>query len=412
MTLANVTPDRISITGRGELDRRPLTLDSPAVLTRVEGGWQIAPTRLRFGGGRGTLSGRTGDRPEFRADIEAMPLQLLDVVWPKAGLGRDCQRAGRISLGRPAVGQRQPQGPRPVARRAGAGVEADRRRRQCGARAAAGRRCARSRSATARPSAGRRRASPRIGRGPIVAELVNAPMLLQMRYAGPADTLWRLSGVEVFDLSGPVAIGADISGRLVDPQIRGSLAGQWRADRKRGHRHGGRKDQAERTVQRTAAGAERDQRLDARRRIGQRQRGGRFLRRQGGARPQVRREPGAAARPRRHRRDGDRPARHPLERAGRNDQRQAEAQQRPLHAWPGERRRVGAAAQGAQRRAGRGRGDRARRSPAVEARRRPCRRPQRARAGDRQPLGHRCQHRRVGRRPAVDRAGRPHPRRL
>jgi translocation and assembly module TamB len=35
--------------------------------------------------------------------------------------------------------------------------------------------------------------------------------------------LWRLSGVEVFDLSGPIAVGADISGRLVDPQIRGSL---------------------------------------------------------------------------------------------------------------------------------------------------------------------------------------------
>jgi translocation and assembly module TamB len=47
-----------------------------------------------------------------------------------------------------------------------------------------------------------------------------------LRYAGPADTLWRLSGVEVFDLSGPVAIGADISGRLVDPVIRGSLKAQ------------------------------------------------------------------------------------------------------------------------------------------------------------------------------------------
>ena len=62
-----------------------------------------------------------------------------------------------------------------------------------------------------------------LGQGPIVAQLMNAPMLIQMRYAGPADTLWRLSGVEVFDLSGPIAIGADISGRLVQPQIRGSL---------------------------------------------------------------------------------------------------------------------------------------------------------------------------------------------
>ncbi len=62
-----------------------------------------------------------------------------------------------------------------------------------------------------------------LGRGSIVAELMNAPMMLQLRYAGPADTLWRLSGVEIFDLSGPIAVGADINGRLVDPRIRGSL---------------------------------------------------------------------------------------------------------------------------------------------------------------------------------------------
>jgi translocation and assembly module TamB len=64
VALANVTPGRISVTGRGELDRRPLILESPAVLTKVAGGWEIAPTRVRFGGGRGTLSGRTGDQPE------------------------------------------------------------------------------------------------------------------------------------------------------------------------------------------------------------------------------------------------------------------------------------------------------------------------------------------------------------
>jgi translocation and assembly module TamB len=48
-------------------------------------------------------------------------------------------------------------------------------------------------------------------------------MFAQLRYAGPADTLWRLSGTEVLDLSGPIAIGADIRGRWSDPQIVGSL---------------------------------------------------------------------------------------------------------------------------------------------------------------------------------------------
>jgi translocation and assembly module TamB len=38
--------------------------------------------------------------------------------------------------------------------------------------------------------------------------------------------LWRLSGTDVFDLSGPIAIGADIRGRMVDPLIRGSLRTQ------------------------------------------------------------------------------------------------------------------------------------------------------------------------------------------
>jgi len=35
--------------------------------------------------------------------------------------------------------------------------------------------------------------------------------------------LWRLTGSEVIDMSGPIAVAADIGGKLSDPQIRGSL---------------------------------------------------------------------------------------------------------------------------------------------------------------------------------------------
>lgn len=222
VTVAQVSPDQISITGRGELARRPLTLDSPAVLTKVEGGWRIAPTRVRFGGGRGTLSGRTGDRSEFHADIESMPLQLLDIVWPKAGLGGNA--SGRVDYRWDGA----PSGSANLRVRglSRAGLVLASKPIDVGVNAqlGGGRAAMRAVAVSDGKTIGRAQArfTP-LGRGPIVAELMNAPMLLQLRYAGPADTLWRLSGVETFDLSGPIAVGADISGRIVDPQIRGSV---------------------------------------------------------------------------------------------------------------------------------------------------------------------------------------------
>jgi translocation and assembly module TamB len=65
-----------------------------------------------------------------------------------------------------------------------------------------------------------------LGNGSLGAELMNAPLFAQLRYSGPADTLWRLTGSEIIDLSGPLAVGADITGKFVDPVIRGSLRTQ------------------------------------------------------------------------------------------------------------------------------------------------------------------------------------------
>ena len=63
-----------------------------------------------------------------------------------------------------------------------------------------------------------------IGRSGNIGERLSvAPLFAQLRYNGPADTLWRLTGVELLDVSGPVAVGADARGTLNNPQIRGSL---------------------------------------------------------------------------------------------------------------------------------------------------------------------------------------------
>ena len=86
--------------------------------------------------------------------------------------------------------------------------------------------CGLLRRARARLSAAPRRGSRRSARGPLAAELMNAPLFAQLRYSGPADTLWRLTGSEILDLSGPFAVGADISGTLANPVTRGMLRTQ------------------------------------------------------------------------------------------------------------------------------------------------------------------------------------------
>ncbi|MEA1072999.1 translocation/assembly module TamB domain-containing protein [Sphingomonas sp. LY160] len=224
--LADITPDQIRVTARGQVARRPLTLDTPAIITRVAGGWEVAPTRVRFGSGRGVLSGRTGDSPALRADIQSMPLDLLEVFVPRAGLGGIA--SGRVEY---RWENGQPAGSANIRVRGltRAGLVLASKPIDVGINAvlANGRAAMRAVAVSDGKTIGRAQArvAP-LGRGPIVAELMNAPMQLQLRYAGPADTLWRLSGIEIFDLSGPIAVGADISGRLVDPQIRGSIRAQ------------------------------------------------------------------------------------------------------------------------------------------------------------------------------------------
>jgi translocation and assembly module TamB len=224
-TLANVTPDSIRLTGRGQIERRPLVLRQPAVLTRSGDGWDLAPTSFSFAGGSGTLAGRSGSRPELHAQLRSMPLQILDIAWP--GLGLAGAATGRVDYA--WKGDRSGRADLKIRGLSRAGLVLASQPIDVGIAAAVGgdQAAMRAVAASGGKTIGRAQArfSP-LGRGPLIAELMDAPLFAQLRYAGPADTLWRLSGTEVFDLSGPIAIGADVGGRLVDPVIRGSLRTQ------------------------------------------------------------------------------------------------------------------------------------------------------------------------------------------
>ena len=221
-TLANVSPDRIELTGRGSIERQSLVLNQAAILTRSGDGWTMSPTSLSFAGGKAVLSGRSGSNPEVHAQLQSMPLQILDLGWPDLELSGVA--SGRIDYA--WKGNRNGRADLRIRGLSRAGLVLSSKPIDVGLSAAVqGNQAAiRAVAISGGQTIGRAQArfSP-FGGGPLLAELLNAPLFAQLRYAGPADTLWRLTNNEIFDLTGPVAIGADIGGRLVDPAIRGSV---------------------------------------------------------------------------------------------------------------------------------------------------------------------------------------------
>jgi translocation and assembly module TamB len=61
---------------------------------------------------------------------------------------------------------------------------------------------------------------------PWVQRLNETPVSGGLRYDGPSAALWGLSGIGGQSLSGPIAIGADVSGRFGHPQITGVVRAQ------------------------------------------------------------------------------------------------------------------------------------------------------------------------------------------
>jgi len=229
-TVAQISPDRISVTGSGTIDRRAVSLSGPAVLTRDGDGWALAPTALRFAGGGLQLSGRLSNAVTvIDATLERMPLSVLDIVNPTLGLSGTA--SGRVNISQHADGS-APTGRADLRVRglSRSGLVLTSKPIDAGVAAvlSANGLVVRAIAASGGQTIGRAqmRLAPLARNGALATRLMNAPLFAQVRYNGAADTLWRLTGVEGLDLSGPVAVGADVGGTLNAPQIRGSFATQ------------------------------------------------------------------------------------------------------------------------------------------------------------------------------------------
>jgi translocation and assembly module TamB len=224
---ADIAPGRIVLSAQGTVEGRPIKLAAPAVLTMGDDLWQLTPVRLDYAGGAATVSGSFArGSTSFDAGLDHMPLGVLDIVNPALGLGG--YASGKLSF-RHVVGT-APTGRIDVAVRGmtRSGLVLSSTPVDLGlaavltANGAAGRAVVTSGGKTIG------RAQAKIGPLPpgddILRRLIDAPLFAQLRYSGPADTLWRLIGVETIDLSGPLAVSADLAGTPSNPLIKGSVA--------------------------------------------------------------------------------------------------------------------------------------------------------------------------------------------
>lgn len=231
---SDIAPGRISLLAGGSFAGQKIAMPRRAVFSAevhdaASTAWRLAPSQIDFGGGRVVAQGLIGNgSTELDLGLVSMPLSLADVVVPDIGLG------GKVSGRLTYVQHREalPEGEARVVVKGltRSGLMLTSRPVDVAVVTRLGAHALDLRAVASEGGAARGRLQARIDQLPdagLISERLGAGRLVaQMRYAGPADALWRLMALDAFDLSGPVEIAADMSGTLDDPSIRGSLAGK------------------------------------------------------------------------------------------------------------------------------------------------------------------------------------------
>jgi translocation and assembly module TamB len=223
---ADIAPDRFSISGSGDFDGRKAQLSGPAVITRDAAGWHLAPVTLSSALGNAEMSGDWGDTRRLTARLDKVSLALVSLAFPSINL------AGRVSgdlkLLLPADGS--PQGL--VALRVNglsrSNIASTSTPIDLGLNASLGAGGSTLRAVVVRAGKVEGRVQARLGAiargdGAMLARVAAARMVGQLRYAGPAQDFWGLTGLTALDIRGPVQVAADLTGTLGDPQISGRL---------------------------------------------------------------------------------------------------------------------------------------------------------------------------------------------
>ncbi|MBV8972260.1 MAG: translocation/assembly module TamB, partial [Sphingomonadaceae bacterium] len=217
--------DRAEIGGTGSIDGKPLRLDHRAAIERVGGAWRLAPVRIVTPDGAVELAGSIGDGVTASVRADNLGLSLLTVADPAFNFGGHV--AGTLRVTVPSAGAPTGDLSLRVHDLTRAGLAASSLPVDFGINAALTGEAAAARAVLVQGGStiGRAQVDLRLMPGPsLPARLLGSLLFAQARFAGPAQAVWALSGIEALDVRGPITVAVDAGGRLGDPRLSGTIA--------------------------------------------------------------------------------------------------------------------------------------------------------------------------------------------
>lgn len=226
----DASPQRIAVAARGTYGQRAIVMPRRAVLLRADdGGWDLQKTQLSFGGGYAIVDGHFGgsDPARGRLALARMPLSILDIALTNVSLGGTA--SGVVDFGAGPGGVPVGEARLMVTGLTRSGLVLTSRPVDIALVSRLSPSLLQARAVVREGGEVRGRLQGRIAGLPAgggLLERLNAgDLFAQLRYQGPADALWRLTGLELIDLTGTVQVAADLRGSLPQPLVVGSLAG-------------------------------------------------------------------------------------------------------------------------------------------------------------------------------------------
>ncbi len=222
---AELAPELYRVAATGRVNSIAFRTARAAVIRTVPGGYELEQTAIVLPQGQVRIAGRYAGATELRARFDNLDLSVLNAFAAGAGVGG--RATGNLTFAQAGGGF-----PRADLRldvdnftRSGAAVVSE-----PVDVAVAG---------SLRPEGGVanaliRRGGAAIGRlqvrlqpvgagGGWTERLLAAPLAGGIRYNGPASVLWSLTGIADQQLTGPIGLAADFSGRVNRPQLAGVI---------------------------------------------------------------------------------------------------------------------------------------------------------------------------------------------